>query len=358
MKKVAIVTPGLITGGAETMAVRLAININKNEYQVKLFCLTEKKNTALEKILENSNIDVEYLEKKGTGSLKTLNKLWHSLSAFKPDVVHSHISGTIYALPWILFHKCRLVHTVHTKPDQEFSKKLSSVLGWLAKRDKVVIVAVSKENQKIASDYYKIGDKVVYVNNPVEISKYYKNQKEDDSVVFINVGRQDVNKNQILAIRAFSDVYKQVPNAKLVLVGDGNQHDILCKVAVDLNLSDVIDLVGESSEVEKFLANADVYISTSHREGLPLSMIEAMASKLPIISSDVGGISDLIDGNGLLFKDDDKETFVKCMITLAKDKELRKEMGDKSYDIVKSFDVSKCAEKYQEIYDYCMRRNS
>ena len=176
--------------------------------------------------------------------------------------------------------------------------------------------------------------------------------------MFINVSRQDVNKNQILAIRAFSDVYKQVPNAKLVLVGDGNQHDALCKAAVDLNLSDVIDLVGESSEVEQFLADADVYISTSHREGLPLSMIEAMASKLPIISSDVGGISDLIDGNGLLFKDDDKETFVKCMITLAKDKELRKEMGDKSYDIVKSFDVSKCAEKYQEIYDCCMRRNS
>ena len=357
MKKVAIITPALITGGAETMAVRLAVNINKNKYQVKVFCLMEKQNTSLEKILEDSNVQVEYLGKKGKASIETLIKMWQSLSKFKPDVVHSHISGTIYALPWILFHKCRLVHTVHTKPDQEFSKKLSSVLGWLAKRDKVVIVAVSKENQKIASDYYNIGDKVVFVNNPVEISKYYKNKKEDDSVVFINVSRQDVNKNQILAISAFVDVYKQVPNAKLILVGDGNQHDTLCKAAIELGLSDVVNLVGESNEVEKYLADADIYISTSHREGLPLSMIEAMASKLPIISSDVGGISDLIEGNGMLFEDDDKETFINDMITLAEDLELRKKMGEKSYDIVKAFDVSKCAEKYQEIYEHCMRRD-
>lgn len=357
MKKIAIITPALVTGGAETMAVRLAVNINKNEYQVKVFCLSEKKNTTLEKILEKYNIDVEYLEKKGKGSVETLIKIWYSLSTFKPDVVHSHISGTIYALPWILFHKCRLVHTVHTKPDEEFSAKFRYVLGWLAKHNKVVIVAVSKENQKIASDYYNIGDKVVYVNNPVEISKYYKNEKEDSSVVFINVSRQDVNKNQILAIKAFSDVYKKVPNAKLILVGDGNQHDTLCKEVVDLGLGNVVNLVGESSEVEKYLADADVYVSTSHREGLPLSMIEAMASKLPIISSDVGGISDLIEGNGLLFEDDDKETFVKDMITLANDEELRKKMGEKSYDIVKFFDVSKCAEKYQEIYDYCIRRD-
>ena len=294
--------------------------------------------------------------KKGRGSIETLIKICRELSAFKPSVVHSHISGTIYALPWILCHNCRLIHTVHTRPDKEFSARFRAILGWLAKHKKVIIVAVSKENQKIAADYYDIGDQVVYVNNPVEISKYYKNEKEDGSIVYINVSRQDVNKNQILAIRAFADVNKTISNTKLVLVGDGNQHNILYKEVISLGLSDVVDLVGESSEVEKYLADADVYISTSHREGLPLSMIEAMASKLPIISSNVGGISDLIEDNGMLFEDNDKGALIKNMIILANDAELRKKMGEKSYDIVKSFDVSKCAEKYQDIYDYCIRR--
>lgn len=356
MKKIAIITPALITGGAETMAVRLAININKNKYYVKVFCLSKKNNTALEKLLEEGNIDVEYLEKKGTGSFKTIVKTWRKLSAFKPNIVHSHISGTIYALPWILCHNCRLIHTVHTRPDKEFSARFRSVLRWLAKFKKVIIVAVSKENQKIAADYYDIGDKVVYVNNPVEVSKYYKNEKTDNSIVYINVSRQDVNKNQILAIRAFANVNKEIPNTRLVLVGDGNQHDILCQEVIDLGLNDVVRLVGESNEVEKYLADADIYISTSHREGLPLSMIEAMASKLPIISSNVGGISDLIEENGLLFEDNDEISLIENMIVLAKNSKLRKKMGEKSYDIVKSFDASVCAEKYQEIYELYARR--
>lgn len=190
----------------------------------------------------------------------------------------------------------------------------------------------------------------------VEVSKYYKNEKTDNSIVYINVSRQDVNKNQILAIRAFANVNKEMPNTRLVLVGDGNQHDILCQEVIDLGLSDVVRLVGESNEVEKYLADADIYISTSHREGLPLSMIEAMASKLPIISSNVGGISDLIEENGMLFEDNDEIALIENMIVLAKNSELRKNMGEKSYDIVKSFDASVCAEKYQEIYELYARR--
>lgn len=136
-----------------------------------------------------------------------------------------------------------------------------------------------------------------------------------------------------------------------MLVGDGNQHVTLIEETEKLGLIDAINLVGESSEVEKYLANADIYVSASHREGLPLSMIEAMASKLPVISSNVGGVPDLINGNGLLFEDDDINALIKNMIILVKDSEMRKEMGEKSYKIVEDFDVSKCAEKYQHLYD-------
>ena len=165
-----------------------------------------------------------------------------------------------------------------------------------------------------------------------------------------------MNKNQILAIRAFADVNQIIKNTKLVLVGDGNQHNILIEETKKLGLDSAISIVGESNEVEKYLSCADVYLSTSHREGLPLSMIEAMASRLPVISSNVGGVPDLIDGNGMLFDDDDKDELVKDMLILAKNPELRFTMGEKSYEIVKEFDSNKCAKKYEALYDLHSRR--
>ncbi len=352
MKKVIIITPTLVTGGAEIMAVRLATNINLQKYEVKLICLSNKMGTVLEKELDDAKIPVVFLNKEKIGSLKTIVRMWKALSGFSPNIVHAHISGTIYATPWILFHNCKLIHTVHTKPDMEFSSKFRTILKVLTKLKRIIIVAVSKENQKIAMAYYKLSsDKVRYVNNPVDLSIYYQRRCDPDIVKFINVSRQDPNKNQILAIQAFSTLYKEMNNIRLILVGDGNQHERLVKTTDSMGLSEVISFPGEVYNVKDYLAAADVYLSTSHREGLPLSMIEAMAAKLPVISSNVGGISDLINGNGILFDDEDENALVNAMRIMAKDRKLREKYAKRSYEIVKDYDVQACARHYEELYD-------
>lgn len=353
MKKAAIITPALLTGGAETMAVRLATNIDKKKYEIRVICLAPKMGTALEKELSDAEVSVVYLGKEKTGSVQTIIRMWKELSDFSPDIVHAHISGTIYATPWIMCHHCRLIHTVHTKPDMEFSEKFRKLLKLLAQFKKVVIVAVSKENQRIAAAYYRLGyDQVRYVNNPVIVSRYYKKAGKTENVVeFINVSRQDPNKNQILAIRAFSELYKEMKHIRLTLVGDGDQHESLIREANKLGLSEVIRFPGEVHNVEDFLAAADVYLSTSHREGLPLSMLEAMAAKLPIISSDVGGVADLIDGNGILFHDDDEGALVQAMRTMAADREMRNRYAERSFDMVKAYDARACASHYEDLYD-------
>jgi len=352
MKKVVIVTPTLMTGGAETMVVRLASNIDLSRYDVTVVCLSKKTDSFLEKKLEKVHVKVKFLGKDKSKSLTTIINMWQFLSKIKPDIIHSHISGTIYATPWSLFHNCKIIHTVHTKPDMEFSEKFRKVLKFIVKRGKCAIVTVSKENQKIAMDYYKFRtDKIRYVNNPVDVALYYKLDRVDDEIIFINVSRQDPNKNQKMAISAFKNIADKLINSKLVLVGDGNQHDFLIGLAKQYGLEDRICFPGEISNVEDYLAQADIYVSTSHREGLPLSMLEAMASKLPIISTDIGGITDIIDGNGILVKDDDYDSMSKAMLQLALDIEKREKYSDRSYEIVKEFDVTVCVKKYQELYE-------
>jgi len=352
VKKVAIITPSLITGGAETMVVRLATNINREKFDVLVICLSARAGSALEKVLDDKSTHTCYLGKTRHGSIDTLKNIWKVLSQFSPDVVHGHISGTIYAIPWIAFHRCKLIHTIHTKPDVEFSGKVSRALKILVKLKKMIPVAVSKENQLIASKFYKVdNNRCFYVNNPVEVEKYYKAPHNTGEVRFINVSRQDPNKNQILAVRAFAKLYQEMNNIRLTLVGNGNQHDALVAEVRRLGVSNEVFFPGEVSNAEDYLAQADIYVSTSHREGLPLSMLEAMAAELPVISSNVGGCKDIVDDNGILFEDDDEKALIDAMRRLAADQDMRKKMSEKSTDVVKEYDVKKCAAEYERLYD-------
>lgn len=349
--KISIVVPVLITGGAETMATRLAIALKKTNNDVCVISMYPRQNSSLEQLLEKQNIKIYYLGKNKHGSKKALFDLFNLLSEINPDVVHSHIYATFYAIPWILVHSGKLVHTIHTKPEQEFSKRNSKLLKWLVKLNKMLLVAVSSENQRLAMEFYGIDEsKVRCVNNPVDTKLYYHDSKPKNKFVYINVSRQDANKNQILAIRALKNVLNDVENAQLVLVGNGTHHSMLEEEAKKLGVQKKVFFAGERSDIPDILSTADVYISTSHREGLPLSILEAMAAELPVIATNVGGCSDIVRENGILISDDDQSALENAMIKLAKNPHIRKKMGDVSKRMAFEYDADTCAQKYMEVY--------
>lgn len=350
--KIVILVPALVVGGAETMVARLATSIDCIQNDVQIICTHPKVNSFLERKIEDAGITIHYIEKEKKSNILIMMEVFGLLTRIKPDVVHSHINSTFFALPWIFLHKAKLVHTIHTKPDVEFSRRLTRLLRFATLVGKVVLVAVSRENYAIAKDFYKAKEhQIKYVNNPVDTEYYYHNDgRADGHIIFINVSRQDSNKNQIMAIRAMADVIKKVPKAKLVLVGDGNQHENLIREREALGLTEIVELPGATKDPKDYLANADIYLSTSHQEGLPLSMLEAMASGLPVIATNVGGVSDIVCGNGVLISDGDLNALVTEMIRFATDRDMAKHCGKQSLEIVKKYDSKICAEAYVKIY--------
>ena len=124
----------------------------------------------------------------------------------------------------------------------------------------------------------------------------------------------------------------------------------------NLRLESSISLLGERSDIPELLADADIYLSTSHREGLPLSILEGMAAELPVISTDVGGCSDIVNDNGILIRDNDQVALEAAMVKMALDNNKRKQMGCISKRIAMEYDVSSCAKKYLSIYeDVCKK---
>ena len=148
----------------------------------------------------------------------------------------------------------------------------------------------------------------------------------------------------------------EVKNAELILVGDGTHHNVLEEEARKMGVQDCVCLMGERSDIPDILAKADVYISTSHREGLPLSILEAMAAELPVIATNVGGCSDIVRDNGVLIEDDDQAALEAAMIKLANDPQMRDKMGYASKKIALEYDAKSCAQKYLEVYREAIRK--
>ena len=350
--KVAIVVPVFCTGGAENMAAQLAVNLDRSHVDVEVISMYPRQGHVFEKKIEDAGIPIHYLDKQGHASLGAMVRLWKCLSQMKPDVVHTHIYAGFYTIPWVMTHGAVQLHTIHNHPKTEFPYLLRQFMWLCSKSGKLKYATISKMNQELCCEYYHASpERFPYVNNPVETERFCHREEPTGELRFISVGRLEPRKNQILALRAMPEVLKSIPNAKLVLLGDGEDRQMLERKTDALGVRDAVVFAGNQSRPEDFLAEADVYLITSHMEGLPLSVLEAMAAGLPVIATNVGGMGDIVKDNGVLIADDDLQALTKEMVRFARDPELRQRCGEASRELVKAYDARACAESYRAIYN-------
>lgn len=350
--KVAIILPMFTTGGAESVVAQLATNMDRSKFDIAVISMGPRQNHFFERKIEEAGIPVYYMDKTGSKSPRAMLRLWHLLSKMKPDVVHTHLHACFYALPWVLTHRAKMVHTIHIQPDKEFNPRKRKIMRLGVKIHKIQPVTLSKVNQQVAAELYHCDpEEYPYVNNPVELQHYWHEDRgPDGDFVFINVSRMDRRKNLSLAVRAMPEVLRRIPNAKLVLVGNGETFEELHREAAELGVQDAVVFTGEQEHPEEYLARADVYVMPSQREGLPLSVLEGMASGLPVVSTNVGGMADLVKDNGALIESNDLEALTREMIRLGEDRELWERCSAASRRIVKEFEAPACAAAYERIY--------
>jgi glycosyltransferase involved in cell wall biosynthesis len=277
--------------------------------------------------------------------------LYRELPKLKPDIIHAHQTG-IWAGYWTIWRNIPLITTVHTQPYSAFCRLSEKIILWLSiLSHRNTLVAISKHNHKLIKKYWHLNNKFTrYVNNGIDISNFHSVQHE--TVTFINVSRQDKNKNQSLILRAFSRLYhkKLSIQMKLYLVGGGDYHSLLIKEAEHLGISNLIIFTGYVPSPMQYLSDSDIYISSSNREGLPLSVLEAMATGLPIIATDAGGVRDLAGENGFLIPCNDEYALYEAMKELRDNKELRLAKGKKSLEMVQNYSSVNMAKNYCVLY--------
>ncbi len=351
MIKLVEVIDELEMGGAQHVLHEIITHLDKEKFDITIICFKKARPFAsmLEQEVLANGFKVIYLKSKKR-RYKYLQLMWE-LTKIRPDVIHAHQTGIVAAY-WGFLARVKTIVTIHTKPELAFIfKKAKKAFDFARKWHCVKTVAISRYNERLCQEYWNIPEEeVCYVNNGVNIDGCVP--ESHDCFSFINVGRQDKNKNQILIIKAFYRFLKEVSSdVQLYLVGDGECKDQLQKTVAELNIGDKVIFTGYIANPRPFLAKANVYISSSHREGLSLSVLEGMAFGLPVIATDVGGVRDLAQENGYLIEDDDEDAMFNAMRELYKNPEICKTKGTKSLEIVQQYTTQKMADGYAKLFE-------
>jgi glycosyltransferase involved in cell wall biosynthesis len=298
--RVAELVDSLTLGGAERMAVNLSLGLRARGNQVTVVCL--RKGGPLEQPLAEAGIEVATLGKGEGFRLATARALARLLRERAIDVVHTHnplvhhygvLAARMAGVPAV-------VSTVHGLNNLEKRGKgeLLYLLTSLA-TDRIVSVC------RMAQDFFratlplpKEKMRVIYNGIPLERFLRLPSRPAADDFVFGAVGRLVPIKDQRSLLLAFQQVAARYPRVRLEILGDGPMRAELEALRDELGLEGRARFCGASEDVTGFLAGLDVFVLSSRSEGLPMTLMEAMAAGVPVVATAVGGIPEFVEESG------------------------------------------------------------
>lgn len=257
----------------------------------------------------------------------------------KKIILVLHTNGEIFKMLKIYFPKI-----IGTKYEQELDSRAKICLE---KASKVIFVSkMSSLNFQNIFSAYKNKAYVVY--NGIIPLTIESNPQFDGTINMVTVGTVNARKNQIMQIDCLAHILRQY-EATLTIVGGGDKLNSCKQRAKELGIMNKVVFLGPCDDVPKILNKCNLFVMSSFDEGLPISAIEALRCKLPVILTDVGGNRELLWNNGYLVKPEVEE-ITNAILAFAKDIEKQKEMSLKSYQLFKEkFSLESMVEGYVKI---------
>ncbi|MCP5160713.1 MAG: TIGR03088 family PEP-CTERM/XrtA system glycosyltransferase [Hahellaceae bacterium] len=352
-------------GGLENGLVNLINRLPADEFDHAIVTM-EGFNPEFAKRL-NRDIPIYSADKKPGKDFGVYIRLYKILRKIKPLIVHSRNLGAIEAqLPALLAGAKFRVHGEHGwdvyDPKGEVKKyqQIRRVFSLLIHR----FVPLSKELENYLLK--KVGvpqRKIKRICNGVDLSRFSceTHSRPDDwpfdlnDVVFGCVGRLEPIKGHMDLLEAFQRLHSRLPEKKikLCLVGDGSQRERLALFVKENGLQEVVYFAGNRRDIPELMSVFDCFVLPSHAEGISNTILEAMASGLPVLATRVGGNEDLVeeDVTGVLVEARAPEKMADAMQTLAENAELRKNMSSQGKRRVHDFfSLQIMVDQYADLY--------
>lgn len=366
----------LDTGGMEQIAISV-INHTDKRYRHAVICLAGV--GAMHTRIEDAGVPCLSLDKKPGKDWACYFRLWKTFRRLKPDVVQTYNIGTLDAAPvaWLAGVR-RVVHAEHGRDvaDPEgTNRKYRAMRRWLQPFI-TRYVAVSGDLEKwLRKDVGIAPSKVVCIHNGIDTEGCAEAEAlrwrrpllgafaPSGTCIVVNVGRLDPVKDQDGLLAAFRMLCDAAPamaaRLRLVIVGEGSCRQRLEQRIAQLDLHDCVRLLGNREDVPKILAECDVFALSSIAEGIPLTLLEAMAAGLPVVATRVGGVGEVVvDGvMGTLVAPSDPAALAQALHAYVQDEARRLQHGRAGRGHVeKRFSLSAMLAGYIALYDDVLAR--
>lgn len=353
----------LRTGGAEKMLVNLLQAADKTDFRYTVLCLSTAGELA--PLLDESGVPVKVYKVRLRNFVRDIFYLARWFKEEQVKVIHSHM---FYATLWS--HIAAMVAGISLRITTEHGKELwknrvQLALGRWLSRKTYCHIAVSEDIKYIRETQQGIdSDKVVVIPNGVPIPDtedragakdraHNEFHLRSDQPVIGTVGRVVEAKDYPLMAQAMVRVLKAIPDAHWLQIGDGPLEDQLKQEVSARGISESVTFAGRRSDISLLLRAMDVWVMSSVREGLPVSLLEAMAEKVPIVATEVGGIPDAVTPNesAVLVAAGDPDALAEGMIKVLSEPDFAGQLSRNAYErVVRDYSIQAVAEKVANIY--------
>lgn len=353
--KVAILVPSLRGGGAERVMTTLVTNIDNKKFDIK-FILVNKEGPYIKLIPK----DIEIIDLNSKRARYSIPKLIKEINNFEPDVILStlgYLNIMLLGVRRLLIGNPKIIvrHSIapsaslNTLPTVKRSLLLNLYKFFYNKADIVLAQCKDMKNDLISS--FKLDpSKVKFIYNPLNLDHIHENMLkynpfEDNNINLLAAGRLTNQKGFDILLKAFKIVNKKIPETRLTILGKGELDDALQNLAERLQVNDKTNFEGFVNNPYPYYYNSDMYILPSRYEGFPNTLLEAIACKTKVVSTNCkNGPREIIGNNeyGMLIEEENYQDLAVTIIKYLKE-------PNKTEERAEDFNLKKIINNYEDL---------
>jgi glycosyltransferase involved in cell wall biosynthesis len=355
MHIVSILT-SLTSGGAEMLVVNLSKEYVAKGHRSTIITLADAESvgnsaemeaTLRQRIRDEGGEVVSLALGTSRSPLKGWWKMRQLLKSLKPDVIHAHTARALL----MLYPSAAPVVLTHHNSHLSFHPRMFKLFDHIAR----AYVAISKETEAIFARHVRCP--ISYIPNAASKSFAAKAPRSATSPArqILSVGTISAQKHYDLLVETVAELKSRLPAAempKFLIAGNGVDLEAMRARTRERDVADHVEFLGERSDIGGLMAASDLYLNTSRYEGMPVALLEAMASGLPIVATRVAGNTELVghQENGLLCPLDDAPALADAITWILSDTALYADCSKGAIRNSGQFSIETTADKHIDLF--------
>ncbi|HEV2647179.1 MAG TPA: glycosyltransferase family 4 protein [Acidobacteriaceae bacterium] len=355
--------------GAEAVILNLSRALEQDSHRsiLAVFANSTNPNLQLHEAAQQQGIESHPIACKGQLDRSAIRAIHHLATQIGADVIHAHgFKADIYAFLALRKRRIPLVSTCHTWYDTSFLVSFYGKLDRAVLRSYARVVAVSEEVRQRLLKAGVHDSNILKIRNGIDLHPFARPIPSPDTAIQPNrelvvglVGRLAWEKGIDILLAAAAKVIPQFPTVRFVIAGEGPDHEALQQTIHSLNLSNQVTLAGRRNDMPAVYASFDIMVSSSRQEGLPIAILEGMATGLPLVATAVGEVPTVVINNttGLLIPAENPDRLAAAILELLRDPAKRACLGTAARQLIATdYSAERMTTEYLHIYEQAIQQ--